>query len=131
MEYTILLIEDNIYKAIDIERALESCGIANIIRVGFQEDAHDKIEEGASFDLIITDMRYPLHRGGDADNEAGFKLIEWLKEKDLDIPVVICSTSNYESVPEIFGTVWYSELNDIKRDFKRIIAKLERKKNGM
>lgn len=124
MEYSILLIEDNIYKAVDIERALESCGIANITRVGFQEDAFEKIEEGIIFDLIITDMRYPIYRGGDTDTEAGFKLIEWLKEKDLDIPVVICSTSNYESVPEIFGTVWYSELNDIRRDFKKIITKL-------
>lgn len=128
MEYNILLIEDNIYKAIDIERALESCGIKNITRVGFLEEALEKIEEcelAVTFDLIVTDMRYPLHRGGDEDCEAGFKLIEYLKEKRLTIPVVICSTSNYESVEGIFGTVWYSELNDIKRDFKKIKERLD------
>lgn len=125
MEYNILLIEDNIYKAIDIERALEACGMKNIARVGFQEDALEKIEDSKSFDLIITDMQYPLFRGGDTDNEAGFKLIEYLKEKMLDIPVVICSTSNYENIPEAFGTVWYSELNDIKRDFRKIFEKLK------
>ena len=84
----------------------------------------DSIEEGLSFDLIITDMRYPLYRGSDTDNEAGFKLIEYLKEKNYDIPVVIGSTSNYENVTEAFGAVWYNELNDIKRDFEKIIAKL-------
>ena len=124
MEYTILLIEDNIYKAIDIERALEVCGITNIVRVGFQEDALELIEEGKHFDLIITDMRYPLCRGGDTDNEAGFKLIEYLNKKSFEIPVVICSTSNYENALGIFGAVWYNELNDIRRDFKKIIQKL-------
>lgn len=125
MEYKILLIEDNIYKAVDIKRALEACGTMNITRVGYYEDALEKLEEDAAFDLIITDMRYPLHRGSDTDDEAGFKLIEYLKEKQYEIPVVICSTSNYENVAGIFGAVWYNELNDIKRDFKRIIERLQ------
>lgn len=122
---SILLIEDNIYKAIDIERTLEDCGVTNITRVGFHEEALEKLE--VSFDLIITDMQYPLQRGGDCDLEAGFKLIEYLKEKELTIPVVICSTSNYESVPDVFASVWYSELNDIKREFRKIIEKLQGK----
>ena len=42
----------------------------------------------------------------------------YLNDKEVEIPVVICSTSNYENVTEAFGTVWYSELNDIRRDFK-------------
>ena len=97
----ILLIEDNIYKAIDIERALEECGVTNITRVGFLEEALERLE--VSFDLIITDMQYPLQCGGDCDLEAGFKLIEYLKENELAIPVVICSTNNYESVPDVFA----------------------------
>ena len=122
---TVLLIEDNIYKAIDIERTLETCGVKDIIRVGFQEDALEIIEEKQVFDLIITDMRYPIHRGGEEDLEAGFKLIEYLKSNELKIPFVICSTSNYENVSDVFDTVWYSELNDIKRDFRKIIERLK------
>ena len=125
MEYKILLVEDNIYKAVDIKRALGACGTMNITHVGFFEDALEKLEEDATFDLIITDMCYPLYRGEDTDDEAGFKLIEYLKTMQYEIPVVICSTSNYENVEMIFGAVWYSELNDIKRDFKRIIEKLQ------
>ena len=121
---TVLLIEDNIYKAIDIERTLEACGVKNIIRVGFQEDALEIIEEKQVLDLIVTDMCYPLHRGGEEDLEAGFKLIEYLKSNELKIPVVICSTSNYEKVSDVFDTVWYSELNDIKCDFRKIIERL-------
>lgn len=70
-------------------------------------------------------MCYPLHRGSDTDDEAGFKLIEYLKEKQYEIPVVICSTSNYENVAGILGAVWFNELNDIKYDFKRIIGRLK------
>ena len=47
-----------------------------------------------------------------------------MNEKELEIPIVICSTSNYEKIPEVFGNVWYSELNDIKQEFKKIVAKL-------
>ena len=45
--------------------------------------------------------------------------------------LLACNTSHlflpriYENVPEAFGTVWYSELNDIRRDFKNIFAKLD------
>lgn len=125
MEYNVLLIEDNVYKAIDIERALESCGVKNITRVGYLEDAIEKMEETDSFNLIVTDMRYPLHRGERKNVEAGFKMIEYLKNRKIEIPIVICSTSNYETVTDVFGSVWYNELNDIKRDFRKIFAKLD------
>ena len=124
MDITILLIEDNIYKAIDIERALETCGIKKIIRVGYQEAALEIIKSNKAINLIVTDMRYPLYRGGDEDIEAGFKLVTAIKNMKLQIPVVLCSTSNYETVSDVYGTVWYSELNDIKRDFQKIIEKL-------
>ncbi|MBR2403097.1 MAG: hypothetical protein IKB01_10095 [Lachnospiraceae bacterium] len=46
-----------------------------------------------------------LAKGMEAYYDAGFILIEQLKEEEINIPVIICSSRNYNA-PEILGTVW-------------------------
>jgi CheY-like chemotaxis protein len=75
-----------------------------------------------TFDLIVTDMHYPLEKGAVADHNAGFILIEQMKEKGIHIPVIICSTRNFSS-PDVFGTVWYNKLKDIGFEFKEILER--------
>lgn len=85
-----------------------------------------KAKKGAKkVDLIVTDMRYPLTAGSDTDVEAGFKLIERMEKEHIDIPVIICSSSNYESVDGILGSVWYRENDDINLKFKEVLSRLE------
>ena len=58
------------------------------------------------------------------DVEAGFKLIERMEEEHIDIPVIICSSSNYESVKGILGSVWYRQNDDINLQFKAVLSRL-------
>lgn len=123
----VLIIDDSVYKAMDITRALEFSGVRDITRVQNQESAfeilYQSVEDKMPFNLIVTDMHYPLAKGMEADYDAGFILIERLKEEEINIPVIICSSRNYNA-PEILGTVWYNELCDLNRAFKELLNSL-------
>lgn len=127
----VLLLEDNIYKAMDIKSALRFCGIndRDVIWEKYQDAGFERIREYAEqntpIQLIITDMHYQLRVGAESDREAGFKLLERLKQEELCIPVIICSTGNFESVSsEVLGTVCYNPNRDLNWDLKRILEKL-------
>lgn len=123
----VLIIEDNVFKAMDITRALEFSGVRDITRVRDQEAAfeilYQSVEGEMPFNLIVTDMHYPLAKGMEADYDAGFILIERLKEEEINIPVIICSSRNYTE-PGIWGTVWYNELCDLNGNFKELLNRL-------
>ena len=98
--------------------------ISYFLEVNYHEGKRNQsIESRAPFDLIVTDMHYPLAKGMEADYDAGFILIERLKKEEINIPVIICSSSNYTE-PGILGTVWYNELCDLNRDFRELLNKL-------
>ena len=76
-EMKVLLIEDDVFKAVDVNKALTFCGIRNIIEVDNQEEAWkviyqsigqgesvegdvSKCQPGQKIDLIVTDMHYPM-----------------------------------------------------------------------
>jgi len=119
----VLVIEDDILKAIDINRALKSNNIKNITKVNNQEEAWRLInEQGEKFDLIVTDMHYPLAPGALADKEAGLKLIKRLEQEGSDTPIIVCSSVNY-SIPGILGSVWYNKLRDLDSDFEKLLNK--------
>lgn len=122
----VLIIEDNVYKAIDVESALKFNGIRNIVHLDNQEEAwkliYDKNQE-KKVDLIVTDMHYPMSYGSVADEKAGLKLIERLKKEEINIPVVVCSSINYK-ISGILGCIWYSKLRDLEEDFSRVLEKL-------
>ena len=103
-----------------VRKALQNNGITNFKWVDNQEEAWEMLEPGEGIDLIVTDMHYPLRKGTDAENNAGFILIEKMKEKEINIPVIICSSKNYIS-KDIMGTVWYSDLRDLTYDFKNVL----------
>ena len=123
-----LVIEDNVYKAIDIKKALSFCGINNVILVSNQEAGFKIIYKSEiqrlPVELIVTDMHYPLEAGTIADEEAGFKLIKRLKREAKDIPVIICSSRSYND-PDILGNVWYNDLRDLNLDFKEVLTKMK------
>ena len=122
-----LILDDDIYKTIAIQRALEFCGITDIKTVSNQKSGMKYLyqckEEGEPVGLIVTDMHYPLEVGEVADEEAGFKLVERLKAEEIEIPVIICSSLNFKE-PRVLGTVWYNEMRDLNMDFKEVLEKL-------
>lgn len=122
----VLLLEDDVFKAQEVKRALDYCGIRKdqIIQAENQKAGLEILvrcrEEGSPAGLIVTDMSYPLEAGLPEDENAGEKLIERLKEEQTEIPVILCSSIRYR-IPEIAGCVWYNKLRDINQDFKKII----------
>lgn len=120
----VVIADDDVFKGIDIRKALEFNGISNIMTVRNQEKLWEQIYQGEDkIDLIVTDMQYPLEVGETVDEEAGFKLIERMEKEKIDIPVIVCSSLNY-SIPNILGSVWYNKLNDLNSNFKKLLSKL-------
>lgn len=120
----VVIVDDDVFKGMDIQRALEFNGIRNIMTVRDQEKLWQQIYRGEDkTDLIVTDMQYPLEAGEAVDEEAGLKLIERMEKEKIDIPVIVCSSSRYH-IPNVLGSVWYSKLNDINWDFKEVLANL-------
>ena len=116
-------------KYIEVQKALEYSGVREPDHVRNQEDGfsliYESIKNGTPYDAVVTDMQYPLEKGTSIDKEAGFKLIERLKKEGINIPVIICSQSNFFE-PEAFGTVWYDDRRDLNADFKVLIDKLRK-----
>lgn len=124
----VVIVDDNIYKILEIRKALKANRITDIDDVGDQEKLWERIygTDGAKRpDLIVTDMQYPLTAGSGIDKEAGLKLIERMKEEQIDIPVIICSESNYEGVRGILGSVWYREDHDIMLPLRDVLSRLK------
>ena len=121
-----VVVDDDVFKGATIRKALEFNGVRNIMTVRNQEKLWEQIYHGEDkIDLIVTDMQYPLEAGEVVDEEAGFKLIERMKEEKIEIPVIVCSSLNY-SIPNILGSVWYNKLNDLDSNFKEVLGKLEK-----
>ncbi len=121
-----VIVDDDVFKGADIRKALKYNGIRSIMTVRNQEKLWKQIYHGEDkIDLIVTDMQYPLGEGEAVDEEAGFKLIERMEKEKIHIPVIVCSSLNY-SIPNILGSVWYSELNDLNSCFKEVLGKLGR-----
>lgn len=109
----ILIVEDSAFKYKDICNAITDAGYrgAAIEHAEYLEDAFKKIEKNPEtkypYDLIITDMWYPIEKGG-YEVESGDVLIKTMKEKGIDIPIILCSSARY-AYPGILGTVHYSK----------------------
>ena len=81
----VLNFEDSVYKANAIRKVLNQCGVAKIELVSNVEDGLQMLKNaedtGDPFDLIITDMHYPMKQGAVSDTEAGEKLVQLLQEQ--------------------------------------------------
>lgn len=121
----VLILEDDLFKATDVRRALQYCGIRDIHHVTNQEAGFAyiyKCQEEEPVTLVVTDMHYPLADGTVSDTEAGFKLIERFEREGIEIPIIICSSRNFRE-PRVLGTVWYSLLRDLNHEFYEILKR--------
>lgn len=122
----VLLLEDNVYKRIDIKSALSLYGIKNIVCVDYVQAGLEAVKDSLKeepFGLIITDMNYPMERIGGVVSDAGKQLIQKLQAEGIDIPIILCSSIPY-NIPGILGTVWYDERRDLNRDIKELLDKM-------
>ena len=125
-----VIVDDEILKAVAIRKALNFNRITDVDIVSNQKKVWEAIYEskngGKKVDLIVTDMQYPLTAGGRIDTDAGFKLIERMEKEQIDIPIIICSTSNYQGAAGVLGSVWCRKKDDdLGMEFKEVLDRLQ------
>jgi CheY-like chemotaxis protein len=114
----ILNVEDEVFKHRKIENVIEGCGRHEVAWAKNYEQAIEMLEE--PYDLVITDMNYPMARGEKDAPDAGEKLLEALAGK---VPVIVCSSVNYK-YPVAYGCVWYSDINDWEAELRKFLVNM-------
>ena len=119
----VLNFEDLMSKHIAVVRALERCGITNIDHADNAVEGLDMIEaaiaEGKPYDVIVSDMYFPISKGG-YEAQSGMYVIEELQARGIDVPVIVCSSARMV-IPEIVGCIHYSSRNDLDADMREMI----------
>ncbi len=126
----ILNFEDDVYKANDIKKVLnDRCGVIDVTQVDNVEEGLELLiqekEAGNPFDLIITDMHYPMRKGEEGDFDAGEKLLGILKERGINTKVIICSSLNIK-IREAYGCIWYSRISDWEMELLELMNQLKK-----
>lgn len=125
----ILNIEDTMLKHLDIARAVKKMGRVELDHAKNLKSGLEMIEvsiaANSPYDVIISDMYYPVDEDG-VDADSGNLLIETLKQKKVDIPIIICSTVRFR-IPEILGAVHYSANEDWDRELLELIKEVREK----
>jgi CheY-like chemotaxis protein len=123
----ILNVEDDAVKHHKICRVLNACGETQIEWSRNLQNALDRIhgqfDAHTPYDLVITDMWYPK-AAGEKDAESGAILIQTLQEESRNIPIILCSSIPHR-MPEIAGSIWYSENRDWESELKELIRKIQ------
>ncbi|MBE5923548.1 MAG: response regulator [Lachnospiraceae bacterium] len=122
----VLNVEDDPMKHDNIKRALNRMGITDITYVECENDAMisvlDSIENNTPYDLIISDMQFPLFSNGKPDDTAGETFIAELQEHNIDIPIIVCSSFRL-NIPNILGCVHYNPNDpDLYEEFRKLIV---------
>lgn len=84
----ILIIEDNPMVANALQFRLLKDGYT-IVMAADGREAKKKVDED-SFQLVITDLMLPF--------VSGTELIEYIKKKHKDLPIIVLSTANQEEI---------------------------------
>ena len=117
----ILHIEDNVYKYHEINKVINQCGVHSVDWVECLNDGFKMMEEN-EYDLVITDMYYPIEKNGE-EIEAGDLFIREATKRGWKVPIILCSSLGYY-YPELFGTIHFSFNGDWEDDFKNYMKKL-------
>lgn len=123
---SVINIEDTMLKHSAIARSLRKNGVSNIDLAKNAEEGLDKIEmaiqAGTPYDLLITDMHFSV-KGRD-DINAGLYVINELKIRGIEIPIIVCSSVRYK-IDGIIGCIFYNERSgDIDSDIREMLDKV-------
>lgn len=104
----VLMIEDNVYKEVEMTRALRDMNITDIKQVDNMEDALALLEKD-EFELVLLDMHFRVSKRGEDDDWCGFRVLDWMKEREMHIPVICTSTvrSNLMAYDDCVGQMVY------------------------
>ena len=115
----VLIVDDEVFKRIAIKRALEEFCPARTDFATTVEEALQRVGE-QPYDLILSDMNYPLKRGEPNTWNAGEILVKRLRERGLLVPVIICSSENVTGTAAT-GSVWFHPERILSWDLQRVM----------
>ncbi len=126
-EIKALILDDDVAKGMKVSRILKDLGVHIVAQVEDQESGFDVIyrnkDTEKKISLIITDMHYPLEKGVKADVDAGKKMIERVKKENLDIPVIVFSSVNYD-IPGALETIWFNDNVNWEEQLRQVIRNM-------
>lgn len=125
----VLNLEDTMTKHVAVVRALNKCGIRKIDHATTAMEGLTMIdvaiEEQKPYDLIVSDMYFPIFRG-QSETQAGLYVIEELKNRNIDIPIIVCSSARF-CIPEIVGCIYYNEFRgNLDEDMRELIEQVQK-----
>lgn len=122
----VLNVEDTTLKHVAIGRALNKAGVRFVEWAKNGDDAIELVEqsigEDKPYDLIITDMHFPIY--GELDDQAGTKLIQELRNRNIDIPVVVCSSVRYNEPGAVYNIFYNEKSRDIDEDIQDMLREI-------
>ena len=125
----VLNIEDTMSKHVAVRRALGKCGVADNI-IDHATTAMEglamidvAIEEGKPYSVLVLDMFFPIFPG-ERMSEAGMYVLKELREKEIAIPIIVCSSVQY-CLPGVVGCIRYNEWKgDLDGDMREMIERV-------
>lgn len=122
----VINIEDDAIKHSHVVKELKQYGIKEVFWARDAESGINEIESaiaaGQPYDLLVSDMHFEFY--GENDRAAGEKTMKLLREKAIEIPVIICSSQNW-NIPGAVANVFYNERRYWEDDLRRALDKLE------
>jgi hypothetical protein len=70
-------------------------------------------------------MQFPMRKGENDNPDAGEKVIEQVKARGLEIPVIVCSSVKYR-IPEAYGCIRYSTLSEWEQELREFVQRLQK-----
>lgn len=118
----VLHFEDSSEKYMAIQSVLKSVGINDVVWEESVEAGMKHLEK-ASFDLIISDMHFPIHPNGPADWDAGEMVIKELKKRNMEIPVIIISSMCLQ-IRDAYKCIWCVDSRDWETELRSSLKSL-------
>lgn len=122
----VLNIEDDIIKHMAICRELKNNGIKDVDHANNAEEGIAKVinasQNNEPYDLLVLDMHFPVQ--GVDNAEAGMHVLQKLKERHIELPVIICSSMRL-AIPGVIGCIYYHKSQDLNWDMKELLDKLK------
>lgn len=117
----ILNIEDNVFKHVNICKALKKIGITD---VDWKRNLSEAINamKTTKYDVVITDMWYPEYPGGPNIKSGEAFINKCIGQEDSPY-IILCSSIDYDW-PGIWGSVHYDEDEDWESHLLELIRKV-------
>lgn len=118
--------EDTMSKHVAVCPSLNKCGITEIDHATTAMEGlammDVALEEGRPYDLVVSDMYFQIFPR-ERVTDAGMYVIEELKNRNIDVPIIVCSSCRLY-IPEIVGCIYYRYGEDIYEEMRTLIEKI-------